>query len=78
MTPSTVDLPGAVGPEQRDGLPVGDVECEVDPALGHRRVVRERHSALRPCRANPITRTATTTSTSDSATAAWASVSRRR
>ena len=71
-------LPGAVGSQERHRLALGDVERDLDAAVGHGGVVLERHRVLLPCRANPITRTATTTSTRESATAAWASVSRRR
>ncbi len=71
-------LPGPVGPEQRDGLPLGHVEGEVHVPVRDERVVLNRHTLLLPCRAKPMTSTATTTSTSESATAPWASVSRRR
>ncbi len=71
-------LPGAVGSQERHGLALGDVERELDAAVEHGGVVLEHHRVLLLCRANPITRMATTTRTRERATAACASVSRRR
>ena len=71
-------LPGSVGAEEGYRLTVSDVERDVDTAVGDGGVVLEAHRLLRPCRANPMTRIATTTSIRERATAAWASVSRRR
>ena len=71
-------LPGPVGSQERHGLALGDVERELDAAVEHGGVVLEHHRVLLLWRANPITRIATTTSTRERATAAWASVSRRR
>ena len=78
VTARAVDLPDPFGPEHGQRLPVGDLEGEVDVALGDHCGQLEGHSALRACRAKPITSTATTTSTSASATAASGSVSRWR
>ena len=51
-TASSGRLAGAVGPEHRDGLAVGDVERDVDVALGRPRALSSRrHQALRPGRA---------------------------
>jgi hypothetical protein len=71
-------LPRAVGPEQRDGLALTDLEGEVDVPGTDAGVVLQRHTLLLPCRAKPMTSTATTTSTSERATAPSGSVSRRR
>ena len=78
MTERTVDFPAPLGPSSATVSPRRDVERDVDPTLGHGGVVLERHTLLLPCRAKPMTMTATTTRTSDRATAACASVSRRR
>ena len=71
-------LPGTVGPEHRHHLDVAHLESDVQSALGHAGVEQQAHSAPRLCRVRPITPTATTTRTSESATAASAAVSRWR
>ena len=74
-------LPGAVGAQQRDGLALGDLDRDVHVAVRHRGGELERHRALPSrrgrWRAKPLTTPATTTSTSDIATAASGSVTRR-
>ena len=70
-------LAGTVRPEHGERLPDAHVHGQVEAALAHRGVELEAHVAPRT-RASPITTIATTTSSSDSATAASASVSRCR
>ena len=71
-------LAGAVGAEQREGLTVGDLDGRLDVADGVGELDHDGHIELRPCRAKPMTTTATTSSTSARATAASGSVSRWR
>lgn len=72
-------LAGTVGPEDRNDLTRGDLQRDVQVAVGHHRIEVERHSALlREPRTSPMTRTAMTTRTNDRATAASGSLSRCR
>ena len=70
-------LPGAVGADQREGLPVGHLELELDPALGDRGAQRQAHATTRR-RATAMISTATIINTKDNATAASGSLSRCR
>lgn len=70
-------LPGAVGADEGEGLAGGDLELDLDPALGDHGLQREAHAGtLR--RASAMMRIATIMSRKDSATAACGSLSRWR
>ena len=71
-------LAGAVGSEERDGMPRGDVEGHVQVPLPHPQPRVQAHRALRERRVSVMTMVATATRTKESATAACGSVSRWR
>ncbi len=76
---STDDLPAPLGPRIATVSPWRDVERDIDVAVGDRCLEMQGHSeVLRVPRTSPITNTATTTSTRESATAASGSTSRCR
>ena len=73
----TLDFPAPFGTDEGERLAVGDVEGDMESALGDNRLQGEGHALTRR-RATAMMSTATIISTKDSATAAWGSLSRCR